>query len=297
MNVLITGGTGFLGAATVKKLVENKTNPFVLIRDSSNLNRIKDVISEVQLIKNEQLESIKDKIDVIIHFAWMGVSAEERSSFEYQLKNIILLNDLLQFAKRNNGIRFIGIGSQAECGFYQGPILENHPIKFDNAYGSAKNIAFSFMKNFCEQNKVEWNWLRLFSFYGKGEDPNWFLPWMIRTIKKGDELNMSPGDQRYCYMHIEDLATIIFKIINNSNTVNKIYNVCSENEHSLKEIVNHVESQLGISNSKIRFGALPYRDQQVMIMKGDVSRLKKDLNLTTLEEKNFFTEINKIIHE
>ena len=108
---------------------------------------------------------------------------------------------------------------------------------------------------------------------------------------------MSPGDQRYCYMHIDDLATIIFKIINKSNTVNKIYNVCSENEYSLKEIVNQVESLLGISNSKIRFGALPYRDQQVMIMKGDVSRLKKDLNLTTLEEKNFFTEINKIIHE
>jgi len=297
MNVLITGGTGFLGAALVKKLVDSGTKPYVLIRKSSNLDRIKGVITNIHLIKSEHLEDLSERIDVIIHFAWMGVSAEERSSFEFQLKNISLLNNILQFAKRSNTIRFIGIGSQAEYGFYKGPVSEDHPIRFDNAYGSAKNIAFSFMKNFCEQNKVEWNWLRLFSFYGKGEDPNWFLPWMMKTIKQGNELNMSPGDQRYCYMHIDDLAQIILKLINNSNTVNKIYNVCSENEHSLKEIVNHVESQLGISNSKIKFGALPYRDQQVMVMKGDVSRLKKDLNLKSLEEKTFLTEIDKIIHE
>ena len=77
-NILITGGSGFIGSALTKYLVENNHNVIVYDNNSrGNLRRLKTVIKKIKFIKGDirdkkKLFSIKQKVDTIIHLAYVN---------------------------------------------------------------------------------------------------------------------------------------------------------------------------------------------------------------------------------
>ena len=77
-NILITGGSGFIGSAITSYLVENNHNVIVYDNNSrGNLRRLKPVIKKIKFIKGDirnkkKLFSIKQKIDTVIHLAYVN---------------------------------------------------------------------------------------------------------------------------------------------------------------------------------------------------------------------------------
>ena len=77
-NILITGGSGFIGSAITKHLVKEKNKVIVFDNNSrGKLRRLKEVKNKIKFIKGDirnkkKLLSIKDKVDTVIHLAYVN---------------------------------------------------------------------------------------------------------------------------------------------------------------------------------------------------------------------------------
>jgi nucleoside-diphosphate-sugar epimerase len=143
----------------------------------------------------------------------------------------------------------------------------------------------NIFKNFAEQNNLEWYWFRLFSVFGPKEGNNWFIPFLIDKLSKNEVLNLTFCEQKYDYLYVNDLATCLFNVSHTKENHSGVYNLSSNSSLKLKNIASLLSAKME-SKSKINFGAIPYRENQVMHMEGDSAKFIKIFNpIYTLFEK------------
>lgn len=294
-RILITGISGFLGSQIAQKLCDNGFELIALKRETSDLTRCNEFSAKVNWInisENWEQKVIELNPQIIIHSAWEGVGAQERDNWQVQTNNLQFTLKLLSIAKESNVEKFISFGSQAEYGYFSGVIDENYIIEPKSAYGLSKHLCSQTIKVFCEQNNIDWYWLRLFSFFGEKESSNWFIPTLIKNISDNKPMDMTPGEQRYAYMYIEDLSEIICNLIK-SSAISGIYNLSSKNSVSLKEIVEKIINILKPLKPQVNFGAMSYRDNQPMLIQGEVSKLEGQIG--EFNETSFDINLKKVV--
>ena len=290
IKILLTGTSGFLGSHIAKYLVSFDFELIALKRKDSDLSRCKSFKKKITWINIDSNGVWKEKViklkpKYIIHSAWIGVDSVGRDDIIKQSKNISFLSDLLDISKSTNLIRFISLGSQAEYGVLNTKVSEDSEANPINLYGATKVASQQILKTFCELNKIDWVWLRLFSFIGENQDSNWLIPQLISKIKNKETIDMTMGHQKYSFIYVNDFASIIFKILN-SNIDSGIYNVSSEEPYSIRELSNLISIKLKVSQ-KINWGALPYRLNQSMHIEGNTSKLRNqigDYKLTAISD-------------
>ncbi len=241
-RVLVTGISGFLGSQIAQKLYDNGFKLIALKRNTTDLSRCNELsenVSWINTCENWEQKVIELNPQIIIHSAWEGVGELERDNWQIQTNNLQFTLKLLSIAKEVNIEKFISFGSQAEYGYFSGLIDENYAIEPKSAYGLSKYLCSQTIRVFCEQNNIDWYWLKLFSFFGEKEASNWFIPSLIKNISENKAMDMTPGDQRYAYMYIGDLAEIICNL-SSSTARSGIYNLSSKKSISLKEIVEKI---------------------------------------------------------
>jgi nucleoside-diphosphate-sugar epimerase len=278
-TILITGSTGFLGSHITEAFMDAGYTIIATKRLSSKMNNcyaFKDKVGWINIDDmNWQEQVIEHHPQTIIHTAWFGVGAKQRDDLIEQSKNLEFLASLLSIARDANTKRFIGFGSQAEYGFFSEKVSEDYPINPNSAYGITKYLASELIEKYCTQNRIDWCWLRLFSFFGEKEGSNWFIPTVVKKILSGEKLDMTPGMQRYAYMYVKDLAKTIVNIQQCHGFVNGIYNLSSNTSYTLKEVVEKIIHLLGTQNVNVNFGVFPYRENQPMKIEGNNEKLEK----------------------
>lgn len=221
--ILITGITGFLGCHLGKLLIENNYKVIATRRGSSNLTNCFEFLEMINWIDIDE-KDWREKVialqpSIILHAAWIGVSASDREDWDMQSKNLYFLQDLIFIAQHSNTQKIIGLGSQAEYGYIDSIVSESHPLKPTSAYGALKIVSSQLIKNYCIQQKIQWYWMRIFSVFGENEGTVWLLPTVIKTIlaKKETKMAFSPGNQRYAYLYVKDFANAIKKVLISDN--------------------------------------------------------------------------------
>jgi nucleoside-diphosphate-sugar epimerase len=298
-KILITGITGFIGSHLAINFTQMGFKVIGLKRSFSDISRLHSINDKLIILNSdekswkEEVEKIKP--DFIIHSAWEGVSASDRDNWDLQFRNIILLNELLTLCKTLSIKKFISLGSQAEYGDYISPVTENSEIRPNSNYGFLKHISYQISDYSLKNSGTKLFWLRLFPLFGEGESENWFIPMVVKSLTENNTFDMTFGEQQYAYLYIKDFCNWIFQILSNDIEAG-IYNVSSiKNTYSLKYVVGLITEILGIENSKINFGAIPYRINQNMKLVGDMSKLKSQLNPELLEESNFESSLSDVI--
>jgi len=287
-KILLTGTSGFLGSHIAKYLLNFDFDLIALKRTTSDLSRCKSFKNKITWINVDTEGVWKEKViklkpKYIIHSAWIGVDSEGRDDIIKQTKNISFLSDLLYVSKSTNLTKFINFGSQAEYGVLNRKVSEDFEANPTNLYGVTKLASQQILKTFCKLNKIDWVWLRLFSFVGENQNSNWLIPQLISKITNKETLDMTMGHQKYSFMDVKDFSSIILKILN-SNIESGVYNVSSEEPYTIRELSNLISSKLNVPQ-KINWGVLPYRLNQSMHIEGDMTKLKNQIgefNLVTL---------------
>jgi nucleoside-diphosphate-sugar epimerase len=297
--ILITGITGFLGSHLGKLLIENNYQVIATRRTVSNLKNCVEYQEQIEWINidednwKEQIIALQPK--TILHVAWIGVSAIDRDDWKQQSKNLFFLQDVLYIAKQSDTQKIIGLGSQAEYGFIDAVVSEPHPLKPTTAYGAVKIISSQLLKNFCVDHNIKWYWLRVFSVFGEKEGTGSLLPDVIQTIaaKQVKKMAFTPGEQQYAYLYIKDFINAIKKVIVNQNNSCGVYNISSTQPTSLKMITTFIRDIID-PDFILEFGSLPYRQNQSMLIAGDVTLFNKVFGC--LEETNFEEGIKNTIN-
>jgi nucleoside-diphosphate-sugar epimerase len=295
-KVLITGISGFLGSHIAHALLNKGFTIIGLKRSTSDIWRCKDIeynIEWVDIDLNEHWKTtiVELKPTMIIHSAWIGVSANERDNWGLQIKNINFLFDILDIGRRCKTHKILFLGSQAEYGIVDGKILESSPVKSVSAYGAVKLACLEIYQSFCEQHNINWIWLRVFSVFGELEDKTWLIPSVIHKMQVDHEMDFTKGEQKYAYMYVKDLAAIITKILQ-CNIRSDIYNVSSNEVHQLRYLLEFIKNEVN-SGFKLHFGRLPYRLNQSMHIEGDMSKLISQIG--KIEFTNFKVALHNTI--
>jgi len=279
-RVIITGATGTIGVALVEQMIKNNVEVLVLCREDSKRN---DRIPQHDLVTRrycslDELESIQNEsnitYDVFYHFGWSGTTGVSRNNVDEQLRNVQYTLAAVGAAERFGCKKFIGAGSQAECGRVEGLLSASTPTFPENAYGIAKLCAGQMSRVLCEQKGIAHVWTRILSVYGPYDGENTMVMSTIRSLMEKKVPSLTKGEQQWDYLYSKDAAKAMY-LLGLKGVHGKIYSLGSGQTKPLIEYVKILRDQIE-RDAELGIGVIPYSDKQVMYLCADITDLKND---------------------
>ena len=275
-TVVLTGASGFIGAAVHAELLRREIRPLVLLRAKSDRGRLprlaeRDVFIFSKLDEPGLAERLRARQpDVFIHCAWRGVGGPERNE-AFQLKeNIPFTLASVELAAASGCRQWVGLGSQAEYGNANRILDETAPTNPTTLYGQAKLAAGHEAFALCAKKNLVAAWLRVFSIYGPGDHPHWMIPHVIHEFLSGRPPQVTKCEQLWDYLFVADAARAIADVADGK--ISGVFNLGSGEAWSLKQIIETIRAELK-TPIQPAYGAIPYRPDQVMHLQADISRL------------------------
>ncbi len=329
MNILLTGGLGFIGSTIILKLIEKNYKPIIIDNLSTSkkvsIERIES-ITKKKLdfyncdIKNlPDLENIFNKIQVdhVIHLAGLK-SVSESMSFptRYFNNNILGSINLLEMMQRHNIKKIIFSSSATVYGHPNKlPLSENHDLNPVNIYGRTKLIVENMIKDLILSGDLSSGiCLRYFNPIGSykngllGEDPRTasdnLIPQILQKISNdskilnvyGENLDTLDGSAVRDFIHISDLIDGHISSLNFQKKNNGFFdfNLGTGSGNSVLKIIKTFEK---IISKKINYNIKLQRPGEIPSYYCDPSKAERYLNWTTKFDINDMCEDSLLWHQ
>ena len=279
MKVFITGATGFIGSHVTRLLLSDGCEVHALVRESSDLWRINDVVPSLRLVRcdllafdalHAHLERIQP--DVCIHLAWYAVPGKYLTSLE----NLSLLNASLHLASRLASLgcqRFVGIGTCFEYDTRLGYLSETSPTRPRNLYAASKLALQVVLEQLANTTGMEVAWLRLFYQYGPFENERRLVPSVICSLLRHQVAKVTQGEQIRDFLHVEDVAAAIWAVA--QSDLSGAVNIGSGKPIAVRDIVTQIGAILN-RPELIAPGVLPYNPSDPMFICANNRRLTEN---------------------
>lgn len=280
-NIFLIGGSGFIGKNLVNQFRQNYE---VHVIDKFIDEKFFSERPEVKTLKmdlvEEQVPCDYPSPDYIINLASIVTAERNFALFDGLISsNLKVLLNLYERFKNDKKLKlFIQFGSSEEYGNEGSPFKETMRECPNSPYALVKqltvNTALMLQSNYGFPAMV----VRPGNLFGQYQNPSKFIPYVIQQLKGNAPLNVTLCEQKRDFIYAEDFAWCIEQIIKNPNkAVGEIINVGSGESISLKSIIEICKNYIG-SSSEINYGALPYRENEVMDLRCDEEKLSKTIN-------------------
>ena len=308
-QVLVTGGTGYIGSHTVVELqavgfeviiIDDLSNSSAEVVDNiEKISGIRPAFEEFNLLDTKRLESFFEKykgIEAIIHFAaFKAVGESVEKPLYYYRNNLVSLMNILDCMSKYNVPNLVFSSS---CTVYgqpdQLPVTEYTPKKdAESPYGNTKAISEEILRDTVKvTHDLNVIALRYFNPIGAHPSaligelprgvPNNLVPFITQTaagIRQqlsvfGDDYNTTDGSCVRDYINVVDLAKAhviaINRLINRTNVDRyEFFNVGTGNGASVLEVVKTFEEATGL---KLNYKIVARRP-------GDVEKIYADTTI------------------
>ncbi|WP_243370809.1 NAD(P)-dependent oxidoreductase [Geotalea sp. SG265] len=266
MKILITGATGFLGSRLLWALHHEGHDLTILKRSCSDTRRIHDILSQIKVYDLdtcdfEQIFTTTGTFDTIIHTATCYGRTGE-SAADMLDANVLFPLKLLQAVSSSCTTTFLNTDSSLA------PNL--------NFYALSKKQFRDWGEMFAKRGSIRFINIKLEHFFGAGDDDSKFITHIIRScLQNIPDLQLTPGEQRRDFIHIDDVCSayllLLRKAIDGGESFLE-YELGSGNAVTIREIVETIHRLIG-SKTTLNFGGVPYRENEVMESRADVSAL------------------------
>lgn len=286
-KAFITGATGFIGANLTRRLLDEGYEVFVLLRKSSNIWRIKDILNKLHLIYADisDLAALKKAMadfspDYIFHLATYGAYPDMQEDEEKIIKtNIIGTYNLLQVTKDIGYKCFINAGSSSEYGIKDSPMSENDLLEPKNMYGASKASVSLLCQSFSRVHDKNVVTLRPFSVYGPYEEGFRLIPTVIINCLNNKNTPLTSGEQKRDFIFVDDFIDVYLKVMNMANISGEIFNVGSGTDTTIKEVSEKICKLANRGKNLLEFGKKKMRTAEaIKSWKADTSKIKNVLN-------------------
>ena len=286
-RILVTGGCGYVGNLLVNKLHDLNAKVFVFDIVSPSVQVQNVVYYNVDLLDNELLGKLINQIkpQKIFHLAGSLNRTRDYNKIDEILDiNLKGTNNLLRALKKIDYTSFIFTSTSEVYGKQtKTPFKEDMTLQPTSPYSLSKAAAELSIRTFSNIYDNPFTILRLFNIYGPNMPEYFFIPQLINALKDNRNFDMTMGEQKRDFVFITDVINALIIVASNMNANNQIFNVCSGESISLKELVLEMKKKLN-SKSKINFGAIPYRDNEVWEMVGSNDKINKKLGFKVIND-------------
>lgn len=280
----MTGGAGFIGSHLVETLVQ--LGAYVTVLDNfstGNLRNLRTVVGSINLVYAD-IRSIygcskaSTNQDLVFHLAAL-VSVPESFVYPQECFDINLggTENILAAAQKNGVSKLIFSSSSAIYGNNEDVVSESCSAAPLSPYAESKYKAELACKNAADKNILQTASLRYFNVFGDRQNPNGHYAAVVakfsQLLLEQKEITIyGDGLQTRDFIPVEEVVTANLVIGMGEHLDGSSYNIASGKSITILELLQALESKLGIKNSGILFA--PARSGDITHSQADCSRYK-----------------------
>ena len=283
-EILVTGGSGFIGSHLVRRLVKLGFNVTVTAKYKSIIDcpRLVPVWNDIKVVEADlrnidsvlNINKITKKYDLIYHLAaYNHVGDSFNHIHESLLSNLISTANLLEFGPKFG--RFIYTASSEVYGFQNSVPFRESDLPFPispYAIGKYGGELYARMKKHQNANK-DILCLRPFNTFGPYQSERAIIPEIILKCLKGETIKTTRGLQTREFNYIDNIIDGFIAATNVSKIPDNPINIGSGKEILIKDLVKLIH-ELTNSKSILNIGALEDRPTEIWRMKADNKEAK-----------------------
>ena len=288
MNIVLTGGSGFIGSHLSKELLKNGENKLIVVDNllTGNLDNIQDLLDHenatfIQHDVQDHIE-IDEKVDYVFHLA----SAASPVAYTENPVNTLKAGSLgtintLGLARKHGAEYFLASTSEV----YGDPLItpQNeeywgnvNPNGERSMYDEAKRFAEAATATYTRSYDIKTKIIRIFNTYGPNmqlNDGRVVTNLIVQALNNEDLTIYGDGSQTRSFSYVSDTVAGILAMMESNHY--EVFNIGNPYEMTVKELA---ETILKLTNSKseIIYKPLPNDDPQQR--RPDISKAKEKLN-------------------
>jgi UDP-glucose-4-epimerase GalE len=279
MEIIVTGGAGFLGTHLCRAL--SQAGHQVLVVDLKQNPEFETVIADVR-DRAKMVQVIKEA-EVVFHLAaFIEVSESVLKPYEYLENNVIGSLNVLEAMKINKIRNFVFSSTAAVYGNPKViPITEDSRTLPINPYGASKLAMEAILSSYVENFDITGIALRYFNLYGPEEHhvpETHAIPRFIDQIRNDKEVTIwGNGENLRDYIYISDVVSahlLALELLKNQPNKYHYLNLSTEKPLSVIEVVNTIAQVL---NKKPNLKFFPPRPGDPIVLYADAGKIKNEL--------------------
>jgi UDP-glucose 4-epimerase len=275
MNILVTGGGGFIGSHLCERLIVQghsvtaidnfstglRANLSGLV-GSPNFNLIEGSILDLNL-----LEKVIPKVEYVFHLAAaVGVFNIVKNPLESLLTNIRGTENVLEAAHVANIPVFLTSSSEVYGKNVSNSLKESDdrilgsPVTLRWSYSEAKAIDESLAYAYFIEKQLETRIVRFFNTVGPRQLGAYgmVVPRFVKAALQNDPITIyGNGNQTRCFAHVYDVVEAVIAIAFAENTVGKVINIGNNFEISINDLAKKIIDEVGSSSKVVH---VPYAE-------------------------------------
>lgn len=261
-SILVTGGTGFLGSNLIRHFINQGYEVCAYYRKNSLFTRVSDIKNDVNwFLLEDSLEKpfLHYKLDMVIHCATnYGRKGEAPSSLIKS--NILFPLELLEMASEHGVKTFINTDT----------VLARNT----NPYSLSKAQFFDWAQVLFRD--IQFINIKLEHMYGPNDDKSKFISYLLKQCTDNVQyIPLTEGIQKRDFIYIKDVVTAYSTIVDHLEIIskNEEFQIGTGRSVEIKEVANSIR-QLTNSTTKLGFGEISYRQNELMDSVADISKLQ-----------------------
>jgi len=292
MNILVTGGCGFIGHNVVKTLeqlkhevaiIDNKTTYGIIPQaeiDYLLSQRMKNIASPVYTASIESSDTIdyivgKHQPEVIVHLASFPRQKVVNSNPGWGSRTMMegLLN-LLESAVRNRVRRFVYISSSMVYGDFDNDVREDAVCNPQGQYGIMKLAGEWLVRDYARRSGIEAVIIRPSAVYGPLDVEDRVVAKFMLTAMRGGELSVNGPDEELDFTYVTDLAAGIVQAALSDHAANNTYNLTRSHAITLLEAAETIIDIVGSGTIRVQDRDLNFPSRGSL----NIDAARRDLN-------------------
>ena len=256
-KIVVTGGSGFIGANLIQKLLENPENEIVVFDNTSpdqfNLNEFKNQknYSFIQgdITNLDSLKSVLTKdVDQVYHLAAIvGIKHYIKSPLKLIDVNVLGTKNVLELASKNeikvlftSTSEIYGKNPQTPWKETDDRVLGSPSIDRWN-YSTSKALCEHMINSMHRVVGLPATIVRYFNIYGPKQQPYFVVSQSIhKVLNNRRPLLYDSGSQTRCFTYIEDAVKGTIKAVNSQRGNGETFNIGSDKETMMQEVMNRI---------------------------------------------------------
>ncbi|MDD3037284.1 NAD(P)-dependent oxidoreductase [Bacteroides sp.] len=272
MNILVTGATGFVGRHLIPELQKENNHLIFVVR-----NREKAIElfghNNITYISTDNLDEIESYApDCVIHLASYLSSKDDPETLKTLVDTNILFGTLLlnSLKKCTNLRLFINFGTCTE--YRLGPM----DVSSAYLYSATKTAFRQLLKYYSESSNYRYINIIPYTIYGEADSQKKVMDYIKESLDSQEPVKMSGGEQVLDFIHIDDVVSFINYVMNHMPLIMEQpfidYHLGTGKGTSIRDLAKIVENKYK-RKCNIAWGALPYRESDVMYAVAPIGRL------------------------
>ena len=247
-NILVTGGTGFIGGHLLPVLHKKNLQITLAVRNDlpEKLNPDYKVFNVGEIEENTDWTEALKEVDTVIHLAARAHQLNDQAinpEAEFLRINCEGTEALVKQAIASGVKHFIFISSIGAMGTLSEQLLtEKSPCHPDSPYGRSKLQAEQALIELCQDSPMTWTILRPTLVYGIGNPGN--MERLMKLVKTGFPLPLGSIKNRKSFVYFGNLVDAIITCINHPNAKNQTFIVSDGDDLSTTDLIRRLGKAL-----------------------------------------------------